>query len=322
MTNPSPLRIGISRCLLGEEVRFDGGHKRDSFLADTLSRYVEWVPVCPEVEVGLGIPREAMRLVGDARAPRLITIKTGIDHTHAMERFSHRHVRELEAMDLCGYVFKKDSPSCGTERVRVYNRHGMPNRTGVGLFARAFMEHFPLVPVEEEGRLNDPLLQENFIERVFCYRRWRDLMRGRVTRKAVIDFHAEHKYLLLAHSREHYQVLGRLVGNAKRFAPTELARRYGVLFLEGLKMKATARKHVNVLNHIVASFKDRLSAGEKDELDGAIEDYHKGLIPLIVPVTLVKHYARLFDFTYIQNQVYLNPHPTELMLRNLRSGQG
>lgn len=266
MTNSSPLRIGISRCLLGEEVRFDGGHKRDCFLADTLSRYVEWVPVCPEVEVGLGIPREAMRLAGDAREPRLITIKTGIDHTRAMARFSRRRVRELEAMDLCGYVFKKDSPSCGTARVRVYNRHGTPTRTGVGLFARAFMEHFPLVPVEEEGRLHNPLLRENFLERVFYYRRWRDLMRGRVTRKAVMDFHAEHKSLLLAHSREHYEVLGRLVAHAKRYAPAELARRYGVFFLEGLKMQATARKRVNALHYIVASFKDRLSAGEQHEL--------------------------------------------------------
>lgn len=316
MSRTPPLRIGISRCLLGEEVRFDGGHKRDSFLADTLSRYVEWVPVCPEVEVGLGMPREAMRLVSKVESPRLITIKTGVDHTHAMEHFSRRRVRELETLDLSGYVFKKDSPSCGLERVRIYNQHGMPARTGTGLFARAFLLHFPLIPVEEEGRLNDPILRENFIERVFCYRRWHELLRTRLARKALIDFHARHKYLLLAHSRDYFQVLGRLVADAKRSTTTELAQRYGAQFMDALKIKATVRKHVNVLNHLIGSFKDRLTPVEKDELRGVIDDYHKVLTPLVVPLTLIKHYVRSFEITYLQNQVYLSPHPKELMLRN------
>jgi len=316
VSRPVPIRIGISRCLLGDEVRFDGGHKRDSFLADTLSRHVEWVPVCPEVEAGFGTPREAMRLVGEPTAPRLITIKTGQDHTQAMERFSHRRVRELEALDLCGYVFKKDSPSCGMERVRLYNPHGMPSKQGIGLFARAFVRHFPLLPVEEEGRLNDPILRENFIERVFCYHRWRTLTQTRITRQALVAFHTTHKYLLLAHSRDHYQALGQLVGNAHLHSPSALARQYGARFMEALTVKATVRKHVNVLHHIVGYFTDRLSSGEKEELHGAINDYHQGLTPLIVPLTLVKHYVRLFDVTYMQHQVYLNPHPKELMLRN------
>lgn len=316
MSRTPPLRIGVSRCLLGEQVRYDGGHKRDSFLADTLSRYVEWVPVCPEVEVGLGMPREAMRLVGKVESPRLITIKTGVDHTHAMEHFSRRHVRELETLDLSGYVFKKDSLSCGLERVRIYNQHGMPARTGTGLFARAFLLHFPLIPVEEEGRLNDPILRENFIERVFCYRRWHELLRTRLTRNALIDFHTRHKYLLLAHSREHYQALGRLVAGAKRSTTTELAQRYGAQFMDALKIKATVRKHVNVLNHLIGSFKDRLTPVEKDELRGVIDDYHKGLTPLVVPLALIKHYVRSFEITYLQNQVCLSPHPKELMLRN------
>ena len=310
------IRIGISRCLLGDEVRFDGGHKLDSFLADTLSRYVEWVPVCPEIEVGLGTPREAMRLVGDVGSTRLVTITTGVDHTQAMEHFSRRRVRELETLDLSGYVFKKDSPSCGLERVRIYNQHGMPTRTGTGLFARAFTEHFPLLPVEEEGRLNDPILRENFIERVFCYRRWRDLLRTRLTRKALIDFHTRHNYLLLAHSREYYQALGRMVASAKRYSPLELAARYGTQFMAALRVKATVRKHINVLNHLIGSFTHRLTPVEKDELRSIIDDYHKGLTPLIVPLTLVKHYVRSFAITYLENQVYLSPHPKELMLRN------
>ncbi len=316
MTKARPLRIGISRCLLGDPVRYDGGHKRNSFLTETLSRHVEWVLVCPEVEIGLGTPREAMRLVGDAKASRLITIKTGLDHTRAMETFSRRRVRELEAMDLSGYVFKKDSPSCGMERVRLYNQHGMPRGKGIGLFARAFMEHFPQIPVEDEGRLSDPDVQENFLEQVSCYHRRQGLLRGSVTRKAMVDFHAKHKYLLLAHSPEHYHALGRLVANAKRYALTKLASRYSAQFMKAIKVKASVRKHVNVLNHMAAYFHDRLSPEETNELHSAINDYHKGLIPLIVPTTLIKHYVRVFGITYLQNQVYLNPHHKELMLRN------
>jgi uncharacterized protein YbgA (DUF1722 family)/uncharacterized protein YbbK (DUF523 family) len=316
MTGTNPVRIGISRCLLGDGVRYDGGHKRDAFLTDVLGQFVEWVPVCPEVEAGLGTPREAMRLVGHDEGPRLITIKHGMDHTQMMTRFSERRVRELDALDLSGYVFKKGSPSCGIERVRLYNEHGMPTRNGVGLFARAFMERFPLIPVEEEGRLNDPILRENFIERMFCYRRWRDLVDGRVTRGAIVSFHTTHKYLLLAHSQTHYQALGRLVAGAKQRAPSDLAHRYGVLFMEALAVKATVRKHVNVLHHLVGYFTAQLSEDEREELRDVIGDYHRGLTPLIVPVTLIKHYVSLLDLGYLKQQVYLNPHPKELMLRN------
>jgi uncharacterized protein YbgA (DUF1722 family)/uncharacterized protein YbbK (DUF523 family) len=310
------LRLGISRCLLGDEVRFDGGHKRDGFLTDVLGHYVEWIPVCPEVEAGLGMPREAMRLIGDLHHPRLVTIKSGIDHTRAVETMTENRIKELEELDLSGYVFKKGSPSCGIERVRIYNEQGMPNRNGVGLFARAFIEQFPLIPVEEEGRLCDAPLRENFIERVFCYRRWQDLVQSGVTRQTLVQFHTIHKYLLLAHSPQQYQVLGRLVGQAERYRPKELAQRYGELFMNALAVKATVRKHVNVLQHILGYFKDRLGAQEKAELLGVIGDYHQELTPLVVPLTLIKHYVRIFDVGYIRDQVYLNPHPKELMLRN------
>jgi len=312
----APLRLGISRCLLGDEVRFDGGHKRDNFLTDIFGRYVDWVPVCPEVEAGLGTPREAMRLVGDPAQPRLVTIKSGRDHTQALEMMSATRIEELKELDLSGYVFKKDSPSCGVERVRIYNDHGMPSRKGVGIFARVFIEQFPLIPVEEEGRLCDPSLRENFIERVFCYRRFQDLLQNGITRQAIVRFHTIHKYLLLSHSQPHYQVLGRLVGQAERHRPKELAHRYGELFMKALAVKATVRKHVNVLQHMLGYFKDRLGAQEKAELQGVIGDYHRGLTPLIVPLTLIKHYVQIFDVGYIRDQVYLNPHPKELMLRN------
>jgi len=312
----APLRLGISRCLLGDEVRFDGGHKRDSFLTDVFGRYVEWVPVCPEVEAGLGTPREAMRLVGDPQNPRLVTIKSRIDHTRALETLTTNRIAQLMELDLSGYVFKKGSPSCGIERVRLYNEHGIPNRNGVGLFARAFIEQFPLIPVEEEGRLCEPTLRENFIERVFCYRRWQDLVQSGVTRRALVQFHTIHKYLLLAHSPQQYEVLGRLVGQAEQHRPKEFAHRYGELFMKALAVKATVRKHVNVLQHILGYFKQRLGAHEKAELLGVINDYHQELTPLVVPLTLIKHYVQTFDVGYIRDQVYLNPHPKELMLRN------
>jgi uncharacterized protein YbgA (DUF1722 family)/uncharacterized protein YbbK (DUF523 family) len=311
-----PLRIGVSRCLLGDEVRYDSGHKRDSFLVDVLGRFVEWVPVCPEVEAGMGTPRDAIHLVGDPRKPRLETVRSGNDVTTTMARFSERRVQELECLDLAGYVFKKGSPSCGMERVRVFNQHGMPSRDGTGVFARAFMAKFPLIPVEEEGRLCDPVLRENFIERIFSYQRWRWLLVTGESRQALIEFHTIHKYTLLAHSRVHYQTLGRLVAQVHRFRPQHVIQQYGELFMSALKIKATVRKHVNVLNHLVGHFKTKLQPAERTELNGVIEDYRKGFVPLVVPLTLVKHYVTMFDIAYITNQVYLNPHPKELMLRN------
>lgn len=297
-------------------MRYDGGNKRNSFLTDVLSHYVEWVPVCPEVEAGFGTPREAMRLIGNSHHPRLMTIKKGHDLTEPMEKFSEQRVRELGSMDLSGFVFKRRSPSCGMERVRIYNKHGMPNRQGIGIFAKSFMEQFPFIPVEEEGRLTDSMLRENFIERVFCYRRWQDLMQSRLTRGLIVSFHTIHKLLLLAHSRPHYETLGRLIAYAKRYTPTDLAAKYGAIFMEALKIKATTRKHVNVMQHIFGYFKSHLPTPQKQELQDVIVDYHRGLVPLVVPLTLIKHYVTMFKIEYVQNQVYLHPHPKELMLRN------
>ena len=311
-----PTRLGVSRCLLGDEVRYDGGHKHDRFLTDVLGRYVEWVPVCPEVEAGLGTPREPMRLVGDPQNPRLVTIQSRIDHTRALETISTNRLDELKRLDLSGYVFKTGSPSCGIEHVRLYNKHGVPSRKGTGLFAQAFIEQFPLIPVEEEGRLCDPALRENFIERVFCYRRWQDLVQSGVTRLALVQFHTIHKYVLLAHHPQQCEALGRLIGQAHQYRQKDLVRRYGELFMNTLAVKATVRKHVNVLLHIVGHFKERLSVREKTELLGVIDDYRHGHTPLVVPLTLIQHYVRTFDVPYIHSQVYLNPHPKELLLRN------
>ena len=310
------VRLGISRCLLGDHVRFDGGHKRDPFLTDVLGRYVEWVPVCPEVEAGLGTPREVMRLEGTARRPRLMTLTSRHNHTQALKAMIEHRLEGLQKLELSGFIFKSRSPSCGIERVRVYTRHGMPPDNGTGIFANAFRERFPLVPIEEEDRLYDPALRENFIERVFSYRRFLDLLHDGISRPALIHFHTIHKYLLLSHSPQLYGTMGRLIAQAARYRPKELARKYGNLFMKTLAVQATVRKHVTVLHHIVGYFKKRLLSREKTDLLGVIDDYYRGLTPLVVPLTLTKHYVRKFDVDDIRDQVYLSPHPKELMLRN------
>jgi uncharacterized protein YbgA (DUF1722 family)/uncharacterized protein YbbK (DUF523 family) len=311
----APIRIGVSTCLLGEHVRFDGGHKRDPFLVETFGRYVEWVPVCPEVEAGLGVPRESMRLRRIEDEVRLVTTKTGIDHTDALRRYAARRVAGLSAHDLCGYVLKKDSPSCGMERVKIYGRSG-PVASGRGLFAEALLQAFPHLPVEEEGRLNDPHLRENFVERVFAYRRLRSLFDGRWTIGRVVAFHTAHKLQLMAHSPRLYGELGRLVAGAKALARPVLQASYAAQFMSALEVMATPKRHVNVLQHILGYFSDQLDGAARQELIELIEDYGRGMLPLVVPLTLVRHYVRQFAIAYLQAQTYLEPHPKELMLRN------
>jgi len=310
------IRLGISTCLLGEQVRYDGGHKWDRFLTDTLGKYVEFVPVCPEVECGLGIPREAMRLVGDPAHPRLLTVRSGVDHTERLLSWAKKRVVELEQEELCGFIFKSDSPSSGMERVKVYGPSGSPTKTGVGLFARTFMEHFPLLPVEEEGRLHDPKLRENFIEAIFTLKRWREMLAQKGGRGSLIDFHTRHKLLLRAHSLEHLRQMGKLVARAATLPLPELYDRYQQLLLEALRRKTTVKKNTDVLYHLMGYFKGDLGADEKVELREIIDLYHGGLVPLIVPVTLLNHYVRKYDEPYLKGQWYLHPHPIELQLRN------
>ncbi len=310
------IRLGISACLLGEKVRYDGGHKLDRFLTETLGQYVEYVPVCPEVECGLPIPRESMHLQGDPESPRLITSRTKQDLTDRMLQWARNRAAELEKETLCGFIFKSDSPSSGMERVKVYNERGVPVKKGAGLFAKAFMEHFPLLPVEEEGRLHDPALRENFIERIFALKRWRELLAEKENRGRLVDFHTKHKLLILSHSPKHYQEMGKLVARAKALGLRELYTQYQSLFMEALQLKATPKKNANVLQHMVGYFREQLSSDEKKELIGIIDLYRKEYIPLIVPVTLMNHYVRKYAQPYLRDQVYLNPHPIELQLRN------
>jgi uncharacterized protein YbgA (DUF1722 family)/uncharacterized protein YbbK (DUF523 family) len=310
------IKLGISTCLLGEQVRFDGGHKWDRFLTDTLGQYVEYVSVCPEVECGFGIPREPFRLVGDPKNPRLLTSRTNQDHTERMTQWAKKRVVELEGENLCGYICKSGSPSSGMERVKVYDRNNVPAKIGVGIFARVFMEHFPLLPVEDEGRLNDPKLRENFIERIFTLRRWREAMERQESIKNLIAFHTQHKLLVLSHSPKHYQMMGKRVARAKEVPWKDLQAEYQRFLLEGLSLKTTPKKNSNVLQHILGYFKEQLSADEKQEMLEVIELYRQALVPLIVPITLVNHHVRKYDQPYLKDQFYLHPHPLELQLRN------
>ena len=312
-----PIRIGISACIVGQEVRYNGGHKLDRFIRDTLGEFVEFVPVCPEVDIGLGVPRETLRLVHkNGGHPSLVAPKSGSDHTEAMNAYAARKIAALAALDLCGFIVQKGSPSCGMERVKVYPTAGggVPHKDGRGVFTRALMERQPLLPIEEDGRLNDPLLRENFIERVFAYRRLRRLFGRRWTVGDLVEFHSREKLLLMAHSD--YKPLGQLVARAKQTARDELERQYQTLFLTALSRRTTVGKHTNVLQHIVGYFRNQLDDESRREVHDLIEAYRQRLVPLVVPITLMKHHIRAQKIEYLATQSYLNPHPRELMLRN------
>ncbi|MCE7868483.1 MAG: DUF1722 domain-containing protein [Candidatus Brocadia sp. AMX2] len=289
------IKMGISSCLLGEKVRYDGRHKLDRFITDTLGQYFEWVPVCPECEYGLPVPREPLRLVGRPESPRLITIKTGIDHTEKMLQWAEKKLGELEQENLCGFIFKSKSPSSGIVGVKMYTPSGIPSQRGAGIFGGAFMKHFPLIPVIDDGR-----------QKIQKSKSINDL----------VEFHTNHKLLMLAHSPRHYSSLGQLVASAKRVKQEDLFSAYIQGFTEGMRLLATPKKNANVLLHISGYFKKLISADEKQELLEIIENYRMSFIPLIVPITLIKHYVRKYNIAYLQRQHYLNPHPMELMLRN------
>lgn len=310
------IKLGVSACLLGCPVRYDGGHKHDHYITDTLSNYFAFTAVCPEVECGLPVPRETMRLVGDPDSPRLVTTKTGIDHTEKMQAFCTGKLLELEKEDLCGFIFKKNSPSSGLYRVKIHRQGSGAPRSGQGLFAGAFTRRFPLLPVEEEGRLNDPILRENFIEKVFCCFRWKTFAAGEANYKNLITFHARHKLQIMAHSQSHLSRMGKLVAAGKTIPVQELLSQYEYMLMEALSLKATVKKNVNVLQHIAGYFKKTLPRDDREELQDLISRYAGHTVPLVVPLTLVNHYLRKQGVEYLQDQYYLEPHPAELMLRN------
>jgi uncharacterized protein YbgA (DUF1722 family)/uncharacterized protein YbbK (DUF523 family) len=309
-------RIGISACLLGDEVRFDGGHKRDPLLTEVVAPHVEWVRVCPEVEIGMGTPRETLRLVRErGGAVHMVTTRSGIDHTDSMKRWARVRVEQLASEALSGYVLKKDSPSCGMERVKVFAGSGMPQRNGRGLFADVLLTRFPNLPVEEEGRLSDPRLCENFIERVFAYRRLQQLFDRRWTPRALVAFHTAHKMSLLAHSTVAYNRLGQLIASASIMSRERLRDEYERGFMRALAIAPTVKRHTNVLMHMARHLK-KLDESSKVELLSCIDAYRRGLVPLVVPLILVRHYVGVHEVAYLAGQTYLEPHPRELMLRD------
>src|SRR5215212_6680165 len=301
------LRIGVSACLLGEEVRYNGGHKRDPFLTDMLGQYVEWVPVCPEVEIGLGTPRPAMRLVRIGGDTRMVTPETGADHTEAMRVYSERRVGELFGERLAGYILKKDSPSCGMERVKLYPPEGgAPVKEARGLFADILLRRWPDLPVEEEGRLHDPLLRENFVTRIFVRDRWMQFEEEGWTRASLMRFHERHKFLLMARNQAGMRRLGRLLGESgKKDDAHELAQTYLAGMTEVMRRPATRRGHTNVLYHLAGFVTDRIDDGDRRELIESIDRYRAGQLPLIVPVTLIRHHTRRLEVDYLRDQVYL-----------------
>ena len=307
--------VGVSACLLGAKVRFDGGHKRDAFIDQVLGRYFRLLPFCPEVAVGMGTPRPPIRLVGTEDAPRALgTRDPGLDYTLPLraygERVGHTH------RELCGFILKKGSPSCGLERVKIYTEQGMPHAHGSGLFAAELMRTQPLLPVEEEGRLHDPVLRENFITRVYVYARWRAFEQQGFSKAGLIDFHARHKLVLMAHNPQGYRELGRRVARVGLEPLADLAGDYIARLMELLCQRATRNRHVNVLQHLTGYLRGQLDEEDRAELHDSIQSYRRGDVPLVVPMTMLQHHFRRHPHSYIERQVYLQPHPRELGLRN------
>ena len=311
------IKIGVSSCLVGEKVRWNGDHKQDQYVREVLANYFEYVSICPEMEVGMGVPRETVALYGDLDKSQMISKKTQTNWTKPMEQYIKGRINSLTHDDLCGYIFKSKSPSCGLGRVPVYSEFGSHNVWhGPGMFAQAFTNKFPLVPTEDEGRLNDPLIRENFIVKVFSFSRLKDLFKNNFSIGELVRFHTQQKFLLLAHSRKYYDELGHLVAKSKSLSKEALKNEYGNTFMKALTFKATPKKNTDVLLHMLGFFKKVLSHVEKEDILNTIQDYRKGLLPLIVPVTLIRHQVHKHNIEYLKDQVYLNPHPKELMLRN------
>lgn len=314
--NSDKIKLGISACLLGQEVRFDGGHKRDAYINGTLNQYFEFISVCPEVAIGLGTPREPIRLMGDPQRPRVVGVRhPELDVTQALEAYGHKMAGVLA--DLSGYIVKRASPSCGMERVKVYNSDGKPlNNKSRGVYTRAFMERQALLPMEEEGRLGDPVLRENFIQRVFVYHRWQSMLDSDLTPAKLVDFHARHKLIVMAHSQAAVKRLGQLVAGAGRTPLKQLRELYIKDLMTALAHKAGRKSHANVLMHLMGFLKCAIDSTDKSELSETIDAYRVGQVPLVVPLTLLKHHFRRHPDPYVQGQYYLEPHPKELMLRN------
>ena len=312
---PEKITIGVSACLLGREVRFDGGHKRSRFITDTLAGHFELLAFCPEVAIGMGTPRQPIRLTGDVENPQAVGVKTPeLNVTRPLQDYGKKTAGDIH--ELCGFLFKKDSPSCGMERVKVYNDKGMPERTGTGLFAREIIKAHPLLPVEEEGRLNDAHLRDNFITRVYVYARWKALIKAGLSKSGLLEFHTGHKYLVMSHSPVRYRELGQMLSDLSRASLADIADTYIASLMQILGVPATRKRHANVLQHLLGYLKKNLDSAYRTDLNKSIDAYRRGEYPLAVPIRLLQHHFSMHPHPYIRRQVYLDPHPQELLLRN------
>lgn len=315
MTASNSIRLGISACIVGQKVRFDAGHKVSRFVTQELGEHFEFVPVCPEVGIGLPVPRPTIRLISDDERIALVDSKdSSIDHTEKMMTFSRKKVKQLSGEELCGYIVCAKSPTCGMERVKVYKKN-RADKEGVGLYTAELMRQMPWLPVEEDGRLNDPYLRENFISRVYCLKDLYDSMQGIPTPGKLVAFHSRYKLTLMAHDPVTYRKLGHMVANIRQYDINEFFSDYRIMLMQALSNRASRRNNTNVLMHIQGYFKRFLSAGEKQELARVIREYRRGELPILAPLTLIRHYMGLHPNAYLGHQSYFDPHPQSLKLR-------
>lgn len=310
------IKLGISACLMGQKVRYDGGHKRSSFCMNTLSHFFQFESVCPEVAIGLGTPREPIRLVGDIQQVRVVgSDHPDVDVTDQLTDYGYRKARELT--DISGYILMQKSPSCGMERVKVYHENGFPSGvSSAGAYAKALMEAQPLLPVEEEGRLHDPVLRENFFTRVYAYHRWHSEVLKNPSHAAVVHFHSTHKYMIMAHNPSDYTALGQLVAKGGKMELEPLLAQYFEEFMNTLKKRANRKSHTNTMLHILGYVKKTVDTTERNQFLKLVEEYRQGILPLVVPMTMLRHFIENHGNDYIRQQTYLHPHPDQLGLRN------
>ncbi len=309
------IKVGVSSCVLGEHVRFDSGHKLSRFVTNELSKHFEFISVCPEVESGMPVPRPTIRLISDKERIALVESKDqSQNHTQSMLDFSAKRVAQLSQQDLCGYIVCAKSPTCGMERVKVYGSH-MAEKTGVGLYTNELMQRMPWLPIEEDGRLNDPVLKENFVTRVFCLDDFYQSMQGEPTAGKIVAFHSRYKLTLMAHHPQSYKLLGKLVANIANYTIDDFFKLYRNGLMQAMAIRASRKNNTNVLMHIQGYFKRDLQGKEKAELCQVIDGYRQGVLPLLAPMTLLKHHMNRYPDDYLQSQKFLNPYPEELRLR-------
>ncbi|WP_229157434.1 YbgA family protein [Fluctibacter halophilus] len=311
----STIHVGVSACVLGDKVRFDGGHKRSNYVTDYLGAVFRFEPICPEVAMGMPVPRPAIRVQELGNEIHLVDSKdSALRHTDSLNRVFEQQRGKMAALD--GYIFCAKSPTCGVERIKVYGESGeLLHRKGRGLFAQQVMDAYPCLPVEEDGRLNDMGLRESFITKVYVHHRFRHDVLAKPSAAALVDFHSRHKFLVMAYNPKMYQAIGRLVSGAGKEHLDTLFSQYLTMLMQTLSKPTNRRKHTNVLMHLQGFFKKYLDPQEKQELAEQIDKYRLGYVPLLAPITLLQHHLRKYPNDYLSNQVYLAPYPEQLGLR-------